>query len=593
VDRYFLLFLRNKFSSQPVQLSMTQYIQRPLIPLAAAAFLGCLAGSSLPLGRPLFWLLTGALLLPASFFTRKRGAGFPWLLLAAFLIFCGLAIRAGFIQPDDISCWAPRRDILLQGTLADIPRSSPDIPRWSATLVCSSAEWHGQRGQTSGRVQVSFPGFAPAWNPGDLIQVQGKLFLPAEPANPGEFNYVAFLDAKGVRACLSSVFPGDAIRLRTASYGHWGRVAGGLYRWLSQEIRKSTPPWAAGWVNGLVTGDRSGINAWAGERLAAAGLAHLLAVSGMNVSIIFVTLLSIGAFLRVPRSLALGPALAGILLLVLCTGGQPPVVRAAWMTLCIAACYFAGRAPDSLSGLSFSAIVILACDPLACRDAGFQLSYTATIAILVVLPIFHAMPRLCFGFRWLLESLLISTAALLLTLPLTLYYFYSAVPVALLTNLAAVPILDIVVISGLLAGLLHGLLPFMATLSGWIAGQAVGLLEAITRLALRIPAGRIFIYPPPVWWVVGFYMALGLLAWKPARGLGLAAVGIALLIYPLYQPASPPPRVWRVTFLSLNIGEATLVESPSGSRLLLDTGTEEEFLRRVKPVSAVFKCGLC
>jgi competence protein ComEC len=101
------------------------------------------------------------------------------------------------------------------------------------------------------------------------------------------------------------------------------------------------------------------------------------------------------------------------------------------------------------------------------------------------------------------------------------------------------------------------------------------------------PGYKYHLWPAPQWWLVGYYLGLILVYYFRANPKYWIICSMAwLAIYPAFNPAPMEPNSARLTLLSLNIGESALIESNNQSRVLIDTGSEKEFLWRVKPFLA-------
>ncbi len=163
-------------------------------------------------------------------------------------------------------------------------------------------------------------------------------------------------------------------------------------------------------------------------------------------------------------------------------------------------------------------------------------------------------------------------------------YFSALTPIALLTNLLAAPLVLVGTVGGLAVGVLGGLAPWLGRWLGWFCAWSVAGLAGLADFAARVPWGRIFLWPGPGWWILGLYAA-GILVLAVRQAPAWAPLAVLLALYPGFQP-EPITGEARVTFLDLGFGEASLVESRAGGRVLLDTGSESEFLWRVKPFLA-------
>jgi len=167
-----------------------------------------------------------------------------------------------------------------------------------------------------------------------------------------------------------------------------------------------------------------------------------------------------------------------------------------------------------------------------------------------------------------------------------LYYFYNASLAAFVSNLFAIPLVAAGTNAGLWLGIVGGWIPFVdagvACVSGWSAQG----LAFLAREASSWTWGRIFLWPGTEAWVLTAYAAG--IAWRAQVKVWLVTACLAGLLigYGLQRPPALAAGELRATFLSLGIGESALVETSVGARVLIDTGSESEFLWRVKPFLA-------
>ena len=246
------------------------------------------------------------------------------------------------------------------------------------------------------------------------------------------------------------------------------------------------------------------------------------------------------------------------------------------------------RPSEPYSGLSLAALIILTITPLASYEVSFQLSFAATIGILVVLPltkkIQHKYKLITSLF---LNSLLISATTLLFTAPLTIYHFYTLTPITLFTNLLAIPLLMVIISFSLVAITISFLYLPLAQIISQIILIATLSLEYLAKLATSIPGARIWLWPPSASWVIFFYLNCGLLlVFRKYRIINYFFFILLVGLYFSYKPNKPPDSQLRATFLALKLGEATLIETGHKLKVLIDTGTKQEFFQRVKPYLA-------
>lgn len=233
------------------------------------------------------------------------------------------------------------------------------------------------------------------------------------------------------------------------------------------------------------------------------GLAHLLAVSGMNVALIAGLALTLGSYAGAGGRLVL--VAAAVLLHLALVGSVPSLARASGMALLLLGGRAAGRPIGPAQGLSLAAASLVAWQPGLARELGFQLSCAATAGLVGWTP--RLLER--WGRRSLLaNALAVSFAAQAATLPIVLAVFSHVAPLAPLLNLLAVPLASLLVVGAL----------------GWVAValSAPPLAEAAASLldlfawplaaVERLPAGGWFSLPLPPSWLLGVALSVLLLA---------------------------------------------------------------------------------
>ena len=280
---------------------------------------------------------------------------------------------------------------------------------------------------------------APEW--GDHLLITGRLRRPPSATNPGQFDYRRYLARHGIAALLSARRVDLLGReppswWRRSAYRLRGAVLGALDRRVASPGREL--------LAGILIGEQSGLEPETRRAWTDAGVVHILVVSGSNV--MFVALLGWWALRRalfLPRKIALAGLVPVVILYTLSTGAEPPAVRAMAMALLGIAAGFIGREKDMFHLLLVAAAVILAADPAALFNAGFQMSFVATGAIILFASRLQA---------WLLHgrgrSAVLRFAATLLTAtlsaqigvtPLLAHYFHRVSVVAPLSNLLVGP----------------------------------------------------------------------------------------------------------------------------------------------------------
>ena len=377
-------------------------------------------------------------------------------------------------------------------------------------------------------------------------------------------------------------------------------VRRGVERWVGRHDVVS-----AAIVSAVLIGDRTGLPADIRLRLQAAGTYHVIAISGGNIAIFA------GLVLAILLVCGVTGRPAAVVTLVLLAAYAEVVTAGAsvWRATLMAGLYLGARALDHRSSpwhaLALTAAVIVCLRPLDVRDAGFILTFGATAALLegarravaattlVTAPTSSSPPSSLASLtgarsvppaashrvvRWLIASLVASTAVEIALMPVGAWAFSRVTSAGLLLNLAAVPLMGLVQVGGMIVSCLVDV-EMVARPVGWIAHAAASGLVSSARLvdlapwlATRVPA-------PSLVLVATYYLALAVaLLTRGVCRIG----GVSLLLAAALAIVTGQPAGWlsaaggqdtlRVTFFDVGQGDSTLVQFPDRSTLLVDTG---------------------
>jgi competence protein ComEC len=272
--------------------------------------------------------------------------------------------------------------------------------------------------------------------------------------------------------------------------GGLGGVADALRRQLRRSITNGLRGERAAVIAGVVLGDENGLSENLRNRFRAAGLYHLLAVSGQNVVLVAGAVLALAWVLGIGRLLAHFGALAAIAAYVLAVGAQPSVVRAGVAGVLCSVAWLSARTTDRWQLLLVGAIALLAWNPYALLDAGFQLSFAAVMAIFVLVP---RLLRLLEGYPLggLRAGIAVSATCGVATAPILWLQFHSlqllTVPANLLAAPAVVPLLGLALAGAAIAPVS----PSAAAAFAWLNGWCAAYLATVARLVGGLPFAQI------------------------------------------------------------------------------------------------------
>jgi competence protein ComEC len=436
------------------------------------------------------------------------------------------------------------------------------------------------------------------WRAGRVLRAPALLRRPSTYLNPGIPDERRALARRGVAlvgsiksaALIDVVSRGPVLSEAAASIRAWVR------RRMTAQVSPLDPA-SAGVATAVLIGDRSGLNVQDERRLQDAGTYHVIAISGGNIAVLAVLSIVVCRLLLIPSRAAAVATAAGLFFYGLIAASGASVSRA----IAVAAIMLAARALDqrgsSLNAIAVAAAVGTASSPVIVFDAGFLLSFGATLGILlgvppcaaavnarnaVVRPGDRRRPNPLGILRWLRRAALLLAAATLCAevtiAPIGATCFARVSFAGLLLNFAAIPMASVVQIGGLLAAICAGWCESVARLAAGsvhVAAtallQSAHLVDVAPWLALDVP--------PPAWWLTGaYYAAAFALLHARTRRIGaacLAAAAAVMLIGPAAtsRDSVPPPAMpLRVVVLDVGQGDATIVSLPDRRTLLVDAG---------------------
>lgn len=336
----------------------------------------------------------------------------------------------------------------------------------------------------------------------------------------------------------------------------------------------------AGLLLGMTIGDEDLIPDATIEEFRASGLSHLTAVSGANVAIVVSAVILLFRALGRSRSTQIVAALVALVLFVLVTRWEPSVLRATVTTTIALGSFFFGRRQIGLHSLGIAFLVLMLIDPNLLWSVGAQLSFAATGAILLwARPLADILRS-----RWRLPKPVAEAAGLALSAqagvwPLIALHFDVVSLWSVPANVAAFPLVAPITIAGFAAGSAALVwLPAGAAVAT-LAGPPIDWIAWIAHRFSELPGSTLPIYRAG--WVTllsAYLLTAMVVAWIMSRRR-VALVILALLVLigsapQMIAAAASPSDAMRITFLDVGQGDAALIESPEGTRILIDGGPD-------------------
>lgn len=510
----------------------------------------------------------GILMLLASgglFLMLKKSRVRAVLVLLFFLVAGAARMKAVTGQWQDMALVraAGEKEVKLTGTVASIIRR----PDYDVILLDRCLAETGGGSYPAGKVMVYLDsGYLDSGYPGEpefraaigsRVSCFGKLEEFGESRNPGEFNYRTYYLGLKIRYRLD----GEGLEPAGAGRNPYGDAVYRLRCRLVCLLDRLCGPEDAGIFQAALLGEKGNLDPEVRKLYQKNGIAHLLAISGLHISLI-----GAGVY-RLLRRCGLGHSAAGIFSAVwivsygMMTGGTPSVVRAVIMLLAMMAAESVGRTYDLLSAAALAALLLLWDSPWLLFSGGVQLSFGAVFAI--------GLPG-----RWLLkhlkcanplsEALVMGIAIQWVTYPVIRYHYFEYPIYSILLNLLVVPLMTYVVCSGA-AGLLLGSFSEAAGRIALGGGHYIlRFYEWICRNAEGLPGSSLILGRPELWQIGLYFGCMALFApmayrrrEKRGRFISLLAVGGVISILMLHRI---PPAGLTVIFADVGQGDGIVME---------------------------------
>lgn len=408
---------------------------------------------------------------------------------------------------------------------------------------------------------------------GNRIAVTGTFQLFESASNPGTFDSRSYYQNQNI---YGMIFP-KKITLTDSKIKYGKEELFSLReRWKEEILRRTGKE--GGVLCGILLGDKSALNPEIKELYQKNGIAHLLAVSGLHVSFIGMV------FFRCARKMGMPfwvSAAAGILVLLpyaVMTGLSISAQRAVLMYLIRMGAEVTGRVYDLPTSLAVSAAVILGIAPKSVFDAGFQLSFGALLAIwsgdALKVHIKKEVEDQRIK-RWKLVNLVMPGVCIqILTFPVLLTSYYEFPLYSVLVNIWVIPLMSVVMGSGLLGSICCLIAPGLADRIFMVSKAVLVFYEWNCRIMLKLPGARIIIGKPDEIQIVLYLLLLTgtvWFLWKGRKRAGIFVLAAALLI--LLFPWKKMSAEMEITMLDVGQGDGIYIRTPGGLEYLIDGGS--------------------
>ncbi len=449
--------------------------------------------------------------------------------LLAFLASVYFAVRSPQPAIDDISKLIPAGGntqevaVTVRGRVVSTPRltRSGRSQFWLETDLVS--EINGGEGgavvnrPVSGKLYVTVPLLqATGLYADNTIAVVGSLYKPQPPSNPGAFDFQAYLAREGAFAGLkgrqidwrreNAIADVNRVNSQTAAFFEPSGMQPSKIQAMRQRIVRSQLSQLdvpEGPLIGAIALGKQAVDLPYNIRdyFVQAGLAHAIAASGTQVSMVLALVLALTR--RFSKQLQFCFGVGALFLLVALTGFEPSVCRAALMGFGTLFALVLSRQVKPLGLLLIAATILLLVNPLWIWDLGFQLSFLATLGLIVTTP--PLMAKLDWMPPAIASIIVVPIAASVWVLPLLLYVFSVVSPYSILVNIIAAPLLWILSIGGMVSALAGLIFPPAGSVLAQLLDYPAKGLIAIAQYFSQLPGNSVAVGQVSVFQLIALY----------------------------------------------------------------------------------------
>ncbi len=529
--------------------------------LLAALAAGILFAENFSPTTKTFAIIFALTLAAALIFTRRT-----YQIIAVIIFFAIGALR--FYAVDNL----PANDISkFEGQtirVTGIIRDEPQIKIMANDLIQQrfvvDAETAGKNSARGGLVVTAYGEPKPA-RIGDKISAEGKIKFITGYKNPGQIDTATRMKSDGITARMSAGKNGVEVEaVEGTLWIKFLRLVASIRQHYQNSMAQVMSNEDAAAIFAMLFGGYAGLNPELVEDFATTGIVHILSVSGSHMSLLAAATAALCLLLKIPRwaTVALGFFVIGTYTLL--SGMLPQVIRSAAMGSLV----FLGTAlrVESIGArlLTLTALAMLINSPLLIFDVSFQLSFSSTAGLMYLSGTLRdwleKFPR------WFTLPAAMTLSAQIASLPIVIWYFNQVSLSSVLANVFVMPLLEFVIVGGLLGGIVALVLPFLGRIFFVAESLIFGAGAELNHLFARLPMSTVQV--PTLGFAAGAVYYLALIFRRAEILLAL----IIILALSFFRTGGD----LEVNFVDVGQGDCAVVITPHRKCLIFDTGGVRE-----------------
>ncbi|MBC8580361.1 DNA internalization-related competence protein ComEC/Rec2 [Zhenhengia yiwuensis] len=406
---------------------------------------------------------------------------------------------------------------------------------------------------------------------GETVLIQGKVNPLPKQYNPSDFDYGLYLKSQGI---VNEVKLQQVIK-------RWP-YKGVLYK-IREKVRMQIEYIFKGQDDGLVSalvlGEDGDLNTDIRALYEQLGIAHVLAISGLHMSIIAAGIWWSLGIMGLNYEMRNGISLIGIWSYSIFVGMSVSIIRASIMLTIMLVVRSLWEEEDLLSSLALAALIILIVNPFQLYQVGFQLSFIALLGIAFYQSVYHFIKHECSCAKSVLKVcriLLPSICIGLFISPVIAYHFYEIPLLSVLLNVLLVPIFGLLLPLIFITLLVSTVMPGISFILAYSILGFLGSIKSIGTFLATLPFTTLIIGRPSGLFLILHYSMLCILGFKlkkiwNKRNYYLVGVGSLIILVGILNTEG----FMNITHLYVGQGDCTVVTTPKGKTLLIDSGPEQ------------------
>lgn len=413
---------------------------------------------------------------------------------------------------------------------------------------------------------------------GDTLLMEGSVRIPQPSKNPSQFDYARYLQFKNT---FSLFYVNDNWEILSEANDTTGKILSRLNdtrnRILKIHSQNIKPPMIQV-LGGIIFGDDA-VNPDDDTKTSFinSGIFHILAASGMNVTLIFGIWFFIAKTIKLNHKFSIAIGILLILFYTCMTGFGPPIIRATIMLTLILIGRLLDRKTSTMALLFMVAFIMLLFSPLMLFDIGFQMSFLVTFALVLTSPLLNFNFKFKF-LNYISGICIIPFIAQIFAAPLQMYYFNTFTMYSLFANILIVPVLSIVSFLGFISSLL-AIFPYIANkvciIADYILNPLLIYIVEIANFFSKLPNSVIYLKKPYLIQILLYFsiiiLIIVMLRFKLKTKKHIFVVSSLILVFmcTFIQIQNKNPEI---IFFSVENADAILIKSPQNEYFIIDSG---------------------